>query len=125
MVKNRCVPEPTQPTPTEVPDVEPEWIRLTSRGHQSGGLAAGYRGDRVSQPVCLPVWRSGRTGALGCALGADLMVGGLLVNAYISFNLPGAVFLVREYHIWGIVLAVAGGCLLGWAAGLVWRWLSK
>ena len=49
------------------------------------------------------------------------LIGGLLVNAYIAFNLPGAAALVREYHIWGIVLAVGGGCLLGWAGGLIWR----
>ena len=52
------------------------------------------------------------------------LIGGLLVNAYISFNLPGAAVLVREYHIWGIVLGVAGGCLAGWAIGLIWRWVK-
>jgi NhaP-type Na+/H+ or K+/H+ antiporter len=49
------------------------------------------------------------------------MIGGLLVNAYLSFNLPGAAFLIREYQVWGIVLGAAVGCLLGWAAGLLWR----
>lgn len=53
------------------------------------------------------------------------LIGGLLVNAYISFNLPGANLLVSEYHIWGIVLAVGGGCLIGWAAGLIWRWMKR
>ncbi|MEJ2757094.1 MAG: hypothetical protein P8046_01305, partial [Anaerolineales bacterium] len=53
------------------------------------------------------------------------LIGGLLVNAYISFNLPGASQLVSEYHIWGIVLSVGGGCLIGWASGLVWRWISR
>ena len=52
------------------------------------------------------------------------LIGGLLVNAYISFNLPGAATLVSEYHIWGIVLGVAGGCLIGWAIGLAWRWIK-
>jgi len=52
------------------------------------------------------------------------LIGGLLVNAYISFNLPGAALLVSEYHIWGIVLGVAGGCLIGWAIGLAWRWIK-
>ena len=119
------VPEPTQPTPTEVPDVEPDvdtidrevtnlvdWLLaivvivfLSLFAYQFGALAGQVR------------W--------GVRWGLASMVGGLLVNAYISFNLPGAVFLVREYNIWGIVLAVAGGCLLGWAAGLVWRWLSR
>lgn len=53
------------------------------------------------------------------------LIGGLLVNAYISFNLPGSSLLVSEYHIWGIVLGVGGGCLLGWAAGLLWRWFGR
>lgn len=53
------------------------------------------------------------------------LIGGLLVNAYISFNLPGAASLVSEYHIWGIVLSVGGGCLLGWASGLLWHIISR
>ena len=53
------------------------------------------------------------------------LIGGLLVNAYISFNLPGSDLLLLEYHIWGIVLGVAGGCLAGWAVGLLWRHLRK
>jgi beta-N-acetylhexosaminidase len=59
----------------------------------------------------------------GVRWGLTSLIGGLLVNAYISFNMPGASLLVQEYHIWGIVLGVAGGCLVGWAVGLIWRQL--
>lgn len=57
----------------------------------------------------------------GVRWGLTSLIGGLLVNTYISFNLPGAATLVGEYHIWGIVLSVTGGSLIGWAAGLIWR----
>jgi len=61
----------------------------------------------------------------GVRWGLTALLGGLFANAYISFNLPGAASLISEYHIWGIVLSVAGGCLIGWGAGLLWRLLSK
>lgn len=61
----------------------------------------------------------------GVRWGLTALIGGLLANAYISFNLPGAALLIREYHIWGIVLGVAGGSLLGWGAGLLWRYLTR
>jgi beta-N-acetylhexosaminidase len=57
----------------------------------------------------------------GVRWGLTSLIGGLLVITYISFNLPGAATLVGEYHIWGIVLSVTGGSLIGWAAGLIWR----
>ncbi|MBN2044084.1 MAG: hypothetical protein JW757_03610 [Anaerolineales bacterium] len=61
----------------------------------------------------------------GVRWGLTSLIGGLLVNAYLSFNLPGAAMLVREYQIWGIVLSVAGGCLLGWTAGAIWKRSKK
>jgi hypothetical protein len=61
----------------------------------------------------------------GVRSGLTALIGGLLANAYISFNLPGAASLVQDYHIWGIVLSVAGGSLLGWGAGLLWRVLKQ
>lgn len=110
-----------EPTPTEVP-VDPvippepprentslvDWllaivviIFLSLFAYQFGALAGQVR------------W--------GVRYGLTSMIGGLLVNAYLSFDLPGAAFLIREYQVWGIVLGAAGGCLLGWAAGLLWR----
>lgn len=61
----------------------------------------------------------------GVRWGLTALIGGLVVNAYISFNLPGAETLVGNYNIWGIVLSVAGGSLIGWASGVIWRWLSR
>ena len=61
----------------------------------------------------------------GVRTGLTTLIGGLMANAYISFNLPGAAALIREYHIWGIVLVVAGGSLLGWGMGIIWRFTRK
>ena len=117
-------PEPTTPT-VETPQVEvtPEppprelntlvdWLLslvvivfMSLFAYQGGALAGQVR------------W--------GVRWGLTALLGGLFANAYISFNLPGAASLIREYHIWGIVLGVAGGCLIGWGAGLLWRLLSK
>ncbi|MEJ2484104.1 MAG: glycoside hydrolase family 3 N-terminal domain-containing protein [Anaerolineales bacterium] len=61
----------------------------------------------------------------GVRFGLTALIGGLAVNAYISFNLPGAAALVTKYSIWGIVLSAASGSLIGWASGVLWRWMSK
>jgi len=61
----------------------------------------------------------------GVRWGLSSLIGGLIVNAYISFNLPGASTLIGKYNIWGIVLSVAGGSLIGWSSGIIWRWLSR
>lgn len=53
------------------------------------------------------------------------LIGGLVVNAYISFSLPGAANLLRDYQIWGVVGSAALGSLIGWLFGLIWRWLGK
>jgi hypothetical protein len=53
--------------------------------------------------------------------GLTSFLGGLAANAYLSFGMPGSAPLILEYGIWGIVLCVAAGCLIGWAAGLIWR----
>ena len=61
----------------------------------------------------------------GVRWGLTTLIGGLAVNGYISFNLPGASSLITRYSIWGIVLGVVAGSLAGWTAGLLWRWLYK
>ncbi|HKJ27378.1 MAG TPA: glycoside hydrolase family 3 N-terminal domain-containing protein, partial [Anaerolineales bacterium] len=116
-------PEPTLPleeTPqvTPTPEIPPrehtliDWllslvviIFVSLFAYQGGALAGQVR------------W--------GVRSGLTALIGGLLANAYISFNLPGAAALVQDYHIWGIVLSVAGGSLLGWGAGLLWRVLKR
>jgi beta-N-acetylhexosaminidase len=57
--------------------------------------------------------------------GLTSFLGGLAANAYLSFGLPGSAPLIMEYGIWGIVLVVAAGCLIGWAAGLIWRSVNQ
>jgi beta-N-acetylhexosaminidase len=57
--------------------------------------------------------------------GLTSFLGGLAANAYLSFGLPGSAPLILEYGIWGIVLVVAAGCLIGWSAGLIWRSVNQ
>jgi beta-N-acetylhexosaminidase len=57
--------------------------------------------------------------------GLTSFLGGLAANAYLSFGFPGSAPLIMEYRIWGIVLVVAAGCLIGWAAGLIWRSVNQ
>jgi hypothetical protein len=61
----------------------------------------------------------------GVRWGLAALIGGLTVNTYLSFNLPGASTLIQEYQLWGIVISTATGSLLGWLGGLVWRNIKK
>ncbi|MEJ2513121.1 MAG: hypothetical protein P8Y72_16170, partial [Anaerolineales bacterium] len=107
------VPQPTQTIagPREVNNLI-DWLLsllviffISLFAYQSGALAGQVR------------W--------GVRFGLTALIGGLAVNAYISFNLPGAAALVTKYSIWGIVLSAASGSLIGWASGVLWRWMSK
>jgi hypothetical protein len=57
----------------------------------------------------------------GVRWGLSAMIGGLVVNTYLSFGLPGTSTLILEYQLWGIVISTAAGALLGWLGGLIWR----
>jgi beta-N-acetylhexosaminidase len=61
----------------------------------------------------------------GVRWGLAAMIGGLSVNTYLSFDLPGASALILDYQLWGIVISAAVGSLLGWLFGLVWRYIKK
>jgi beta-N-acetylhexosaminidase len=118
-------PEPTKPAPTEIPEPEPE---IEEPARELSNLVDWLLAIVVITFLSLFAYQFGALAGQvrwGVRWGLTSLIGGLAVNAYISFNLPGADLLIREYHIWGIVLGVAGGCLLGWAAGLLWRWLKK
>jgi hypothetical protein len=43
--------------------------------------------------------------------------------------MPGSPALILDYGIWGIVISVASGCLIGWGSGVIWRsialWKNK
>jgi beta-N-acetylhexosaminidase len=53
------------------------------------------------------------------------LIGGLAVNLYLSFDLPGSSALILNFQIWGIVISTAIGAILGWAAGLLWQRMGK
>jgi len=57
--------------------------------------------------------------------GLASFMGGLAANSYLSFDFPGSSTLILAYGIWGIVICVTAGCLLGWGVGLIWRTASK
>jgi len=118
-------PVPVEVTPTEavpLPTVLPEEPR------EVNNLIDWLLALLVIIFISLFAYQSGAlTGQVrwGVRWGLSALIGGLVVNAYISFNLPGAAQLVAEYNIWGIVLSVVSGSLLGWASGVVWRWATR
>jgi beta-N-acetylhexosaminidase len=61
----------------------------------------------------------------GVRWGLSALIGGLVVNTYLSFGLPGASTLIMKYELWGIVITTAAGALLGWLAGFIWRKIKR
>jgi beta-N-acetylhexosaminidase len=61
----------------------------------------------------------------GIRWGMAALIGGLLVNTYLSFDLPGATDLISNFQIWGIVISTAIGTLFGWLVGFLWRYIGK
>ena len=57
----------------------------------------------------------------GVRWGLASLMGGLAVNTYLSFNLPGAKELISSYQLCGIVISTALGALVGWEIGFLWR----
>jgi beta-N-acetylhexosaminidase len=78
----------------------------------------------VTTFISLFAYQIGVTGGhvrWGVRWGLSALIGGLAVNTYLSFGLPGASTLIMEYELWGIVISTAAGALLGWLAGFIWR----
>jgi hypothetical protein len=113
---------PTQATPLATPDGDPtvppekitlgDWLLnlmvITFIGlfaYQVGAMAGHVR------------W--------GIRWGLAALIGGLVVNTYLSFDLPGAANLISNFQLWGIVISSAFGTLLGWLAGVLWRNFGK
>lgn len=53
------------------------------------------------------------------------LIGGMVVNIYLSFDLPGSEALLLEYEVWGIVVLTAIGAATGWFAGWIWQQRGK
>jgi hypothetical protein len=47
-------------------------------------------------------------------------IGGMLAVTYFSFGLAGSTQFIKDFHIWGIVIATAIASLVGWGVGWVW-----
>lgn len=52
------------------------------------------------------------------------MIGGLITNSYLSFNLPGSRELIQAFGVWGVVVTTALGAIIGWGFGWLWSALS-
>ena len=61
----------------------------------------------------------------GIRWGLAALIGGLVVNTYLSFDLPGAADLISNFQLWGIVISTAIGTLFGWLAGFLWQYFGK
>ncbi|MEK6221290.1 MAG: hypothetical protein N2D54_03495, partial [Chloroflexota bacterium] len=61
----------------------------------------------------------------GVRWGLMTIIGGLVVNAYLSFDLPGSIEIIMNYKIWGIVAITLLGGSIGWWFGWIWRKVSK
>jgi beta-N-acetylhexosaminidase len=57
--------------------------------------------------------------------GLTSLIGGLAMGSYIALGFPGSRAILMFGGKWGLVLAVLGGAVLGWAAGLAWREVLK
>ncbi len=126
-LNGQATEEPTEtPTPTETPPTETPMPGEEPR--QLNNIVDWILALIVIAFVSLFAYQFGALAGQirwGVRWALTSLIGGLAANAYIAFNLPGASLLVSEYHIWGIVLTAAGGCLVGWAAGLLWRYLGR
>jgi beta-N-acetylhexosaminidase len=49
------------------------------------------------------------------------VIGGQVISAYISLNLPGVDYLLSGSLIWGVVLSTLIGAVAGWVLSHVWR----
>ncbi len=52
-------------------------------------------------------------------------IGGTLVNVYLALGAPGTLALLRTGDAWGVALAGGLGAVLGWAAGVGWRAITR
>jgi hypothetical protein len=53
------------------------------------------------------------------------LIGGGLVNVYLSFDLPGSSALILSRGLWGAIFLTIGGASIGWIAGVVWKKIRK
>ena len=117
--------DPTEPeiVPTEDPGVDPP-----DQPADSTSLVDWLIALIVIVFLSLFIYQIGAVGGKirwAVRWGLASFLGGLVTNSYISFGMPGSTELILGYGIWGIVICVASGCLLGWCAGLIWRAVSK
>jgi beta-N-acetylhexosaminidase len=111
----------TQATPVVTPDIPTESIDQLALGEWLLTLI-------VISFISLFAYQIGATAGQvrwGVRWGLAALIGGLTVNTYLSFGLPGASILIGEYQLWGIVISTAAGSLLGWLGGLVWRQIKR
>ncbi len=109
-------PQPTEsviiPTPPREKTTVSDWILTV--------LIAGFIGV-----IAYQVGVNRGESLWGARWALSALLGGLVVNAYLSLNLPGSVQLIRSAQVWGVALAAAFGAGAGWAAGWAWQQREK
>lgn len=59
----------------------------------------------------------------GVRWGLMALIGGLIVNVYLSFSFPGTEWVIVNLGIWGVVASAMIGAVIGWGIGWAW-WAS-
>ncbi|MBW8009706.1 MAG: hypothetical protein FVQ83_00505 [Chloroflexi bacterium] len=57
----------------------------------------------------------------GIRWGLTTFIGGLLINLYLAFGLPGSVWLLQAAGVWGVVISTLLGAGIGWVTGWGWQ----
>lgn len=112
------IPDATQEIPPDQ-DIQPH--TKTNLGDWSSAIF-------VSVFVGLFAYQAGATSGQvrwGIRWGLTTLIGGLLINFYLAFGLPGSIDLLETGGVWGVVISTLLGAGLGWAVGWGWRLIAK
>ncbi|MEK6256255.1 MAG: hypothetical protein N2C13_02915 [Chloroflexota bacterium] len=120
---NDATTEPTsalEPTAESTPENEGAARTQTTLGDWALSVL-------TSLLVALFAYQSGVTSGKvtwGLRWGLMSIIGGLLINVYLGFGLPGTAWIIMATDIWGVVATVMVGAFLGWGIGWLW-WLRS
>jgi beta-N-acetylhexosaminidase len=121
------------PLPTETPTLVPS---PTATQQESIGPPPRDKTTAADWGILLVVtgfigWLAYQTGATmgqvrwGVRWALTALIGGGLVNVYLSFDLPGSSALILSRGLWGAIFLTIGGASIGWIAGVVWKKIRK
>ncbi|MBN1230744.1 MAG: hypothetical protein JXA19_02635 [Anaerolineales bacterium] len=108
-------------SPTATPEQEP-----TTPAHTKTGAADWVVLMILISVISLTAYQSGSNlinVRWGIRWALCVILGGLGATTYLSLSLPGTTVIMSHAYIWGVLLVVLVGSLLGWGAG--WLWWRK